>query len=103
MNPNIWKITKANEIIELGFYPFEKIKNISRNGKYVMSEDGIFDTESWTIVSQKKEQESDWLKFFNLQNGDIARVDSSGGRMENYKFIISIFSGEDFTLKTTKR
>ncbi len=101
-NPNIWKITKANEIAALGFYPYEYVTTISKNGKYVMSEDGIFDIESWSMVPQFPANKYDWSNSFNLLNGDIARIDPSGGNMKNYKFTISIYSEEDLTLKTTK-
>ena len=103
-NPDILKITKENEIIDLGFYPFRYSygTNISMNGKYLMSEDGVFDTETWSIVPQDTRFKQDWSKTFNLLNGDIARIDMSNGPLANYKFTVMIFNGEDLTYKTRK-
>ena len=103
-NPNMMKITKEQEIIDLGFYPFryDLDKKISKNGNYLLTEDGVFNTETWSIVHQESGYVTDWSQSFNLLNGDIARINGFGDSIENYKFMISIYDGEDLTSKTTK-
>ncbi len=100
--PEIGNVLNRDKYETLGFYSLSGIQRVTQNGKYLILSDGVYDLTTHEMLENTIDPDYGWGYAVQMENGDIARVDSGGDRVKEGSFIITIYDQVDFSVKSEK-